>query len=75
MLLGARRLFLAMPVGTRIVQPAIGGLVIGALVGLIFARTRAVRRQRRQLVLLIVTTVALIALLAVPVVAPDLILV
>jgi chloride channel protein, CIC family len=30
-LLGARRLFLAMPASTRIIQPAIGGLIIGGI--------------------------------------------
>ncbi len=56
-------------------QAHVGGLVIGALVGLIFARTRAVRKRRRQIVLLAATALALIALLAVPVVAPQLIVV
>lgn len=56
-------------------QAHIGGLAVGALVGLIFARTRAIRRRRAQTLLLAATTVALFALLAVPIVAPNLILV
>lgn len=56
-------------------QAHLGGLVIGALVGLIFARTRAVRKRRMQVLLLIATGLGLVALLAVPIVAPQLILV
>lgn len=47
-------------------QAHVGGLMVGALVGSIYARTRTVRRQRLQPWLLGATAVALIALLAVP---------
>jgi membrane associated rhomboid family serine protease len=47
-------------------QAHVGGLAVGALVGLIYARTRAVRQQGLQRVLLIVTSLALLALLVVP---------
>ncbi|MDF2563400.1 MAG: rhomboid family intrarane serine protease [Microbacterium sp.] len=47
-------------------QAHVGGLAVGALVGLIYARTRTIRRQRLQVWLLGATTAALIALLAVP---------
>lgn len=47
-------------------QAHLGGLAVGALVGLIYARTRAIRKQRLQGVLLGVTAVGLLALLAVP---------
>ncbi len=50
-------------------QAHLGGLVTGALVGLIYARTRTAARRRLQTGLLIGLTVALIALLAVPAVA------
>ncbi len=48
-------------------QAHVGGLAVGALVGLIYARTRAIRQQRTQKLLLIATAVGLVALLAVPV--------
>ncbi len=47
-------------------QAHLGGLAVGALVGLIYARTRAVRQQRTQALLLLVTAVGLLALLLVP---------
>lgn len=47
-------------------QAHIGGGLVGALIGLIFARTRAVRMQRRQIWLLIAVAAGLLALLAVP---------
>ncbi|WJM15748.1 rhomboid family intramembrane serine protease [Microbacterium arborescens] len=47
-------------------QAHVGGLAVGALVGLIYARTRTIRRQRLQIWLLGATAVGLIALLAVP---------
>ncbi len=48
-------------------QAHVGGLVTGALVGLIYARTRSVRQRALQIGLLVATTVGLLALLLVPV--------
>ncbi|MDR6167957.1 membrane associated rhomboid family serine protease [Microbacterium paludicola] len=47
-------------------QAHVGGLAAGALVGLIYARTRTVRRRKLQIWLLGATAAALVALLAVP---------
>jgi membrane associated rhomboid family serine protease len=47
-------------------QAHLGGLVVGALVGLIYARTRSVRRRALQIVLLVAVAAGLIALLALP---------
>ena len=47
-------------------QAHIGGGLVGALVGLIFARTRAIRQQRTQKLLLAATGVGLLALLVIP---------
>ena len=47
-------------------QAHVGGLVVGALVGLIFARTRSVRRRGLQIGLLIALTLGLLALLLIP---------
>ncbi len=47
-------------------QAHIGGGLVGALVGFIFARTRAIRQQRTQVWLLVAVAVGLVALLAVP---------
>jgi len=47
-------------------QAHVGGLAIGALVGLIYARTRAIRQQRTQRLLLITVAVGLFALLLIP---------
>jgi membrane associated rhomboid family serine protease len=47
-------------------QAHVGGLLVGALVGLIYARTRSVRRRMLQVWLLIALTAALLALLLVP---------
>ncbi|MGZ0066701.1 rhomboid family intramembrane serine protease [Microbacterium arborescens] len=47
-------------------QAHVGGLTVGALVGLIYARTRTIRRRKLQIWLLGATAAALIALLAVP---------
>ncbi|MEZ3161844.1 rhomboid family intramembrane serine protease [Microbacterium sp. BWT-B31] len=49
-------------------QAHVGGLVVGALVGLIYARTRALRQRTMQIWLLVGLTVALLALLAIPVI-------
>ncbi len=48
-------------------QAHVGGLAVGALVGLIYARTRAIRRQRAQALLLAATAAGLVLLLLVPV--------
>ena len=47
-------------------QAHVGGLVVGALVGLIYARTRSVRRRGLQIGLLAGLTLALLALLLIP---------
>ncbi|MFS0713413.1 rhomboid family intramembrane serine protease [Microbacterium sp. 2P01SA-2] len=47
-------------------QAHVGGLAVGALVGLIYARTRTIRRRQLQIWLLGATAAGLIALLAVP---------
>ena len=47
-------------------QAHIGGGLVGALIGFIFARTRAVRQRRTQIWLLIAVAVGLLALLGVP---------
>ncbi len=47
-------------------QAHIGGGLVGALIGFIFARTRAVRQRRTQVWLLVAVGVGLLALLAVP---------
>lgn len=47
-------------------QAHVGGLAVGALIGLIFARTRSARRQGLQVGLLTTTTVGLLALLLLP---------
>lgn len=47
-------------------QAHLGGLVVGALVGLIYARTRLARQRSVQIGLLVVLAVALFALLAIP---------
>jgi len=47
-------------------QAHIGGLVVGALVGFIYARTRAIRQQGTQRWLLIAVAAGLLALLLVP---------
>jgi membrane associated rhomboid family serine protease len=50
-------------------QAHLGGIVVGALVGLIYARTRSIRQRPVQIALLVVVTVALFALLVIPAVA------
>ena len=47
-------------------QAHLGGLITGAGVGLIYARTRAATQKRVQIVLLVLLSVLLIALLAIP---------
>ena len=47
-------------------QAHVGGLAVGALVGLIYARTRSVRRQGLQIGLLVGLTLTLLALLLIP---------
>jgi membrane associated rhomboid family serine protease len=47
-------------------QAHVGGLAVGALIGLIFARTRSARRRGLQVGLLATTTVGLLALLLLP---------
>lgn len=47
-------------------QAHLGGLVVGALIGLVFARTRTRARQPLQIGLLVAIGVGLLALLAIP---------
>jgi membrane associated rhomboid family serine protease len=47
-------------------QAHVGGLAVGALIGLIFARTRSARRRGLQVGLLTTSTVGLLALLLLP---------
>lgn len=47
-------------------QAHLGGLIAGAAVGFIYARTRAIRQRRLQIGLLVALTVVLLALLAIP---------
>lgn len=47
-------------------QAHVGGLVVGALVGLVYARTRSVRRRGLQIGLLVLIALVLLALLLVP---------
>ena len=49
-------------------QAHLGGFIVGAALGFIFARTRARRQQRLQLWLLVGVTIVLLALLIIPVI-------
>ncbi|WP_292830766.1 rhomboid family intramembrane serine protease [Microbacterium sp.] len=66
-LLGLNLLITFLPGSNIAWQAHIGGGLVGALIGFIFARTRALRLQRRQIWLLIAVGAGLIALLAIPV--------
>ncbi len=48
-------------------QAHVGGLVAGAIAGLVYARTRQRRQRPLQIGLLVAESIALIALLVVPV--------
>ncbi len=48
-------------------QAHLGGFIVGAALGFIFARTRALRQQRLQQGLLVGVTIVLLALLVIPV--------
>ncbi len=65
-LLGLNLVITFLPGSNIAWQAHIGGGLVGALVGFIFARTRAIRLQRRQLWLLVAVGAGLLALLAVP---------
>lgn len=65
-LLGLNLLITFLPGSGIAWQAHIGGGLVGALVGFIFARTRAIRQQRTQVWLLVAVAVGLVALLAVP---------
>lgn len=65
-LLGLNLLITFLPGSNIAWQAHIGGGLVGALIGFVFARTRAVRQQRTQVLLLIAVGVGLLALLAVP---------
>lgn len=67
-LLGLNLLITFLPGSNIAWQAHIGGGLVGALVGFIFARTRAIRQQRRQVLLLVAVGVGLLALLVVPLV-------
>jgi membrane associated rhomboid family serine protease len=55
-------------------QAHVGGLVVGALVGFIYARTRSPRQRNLQIWLLVAVGAGLVALLFVPVLLPQLVL-
>jgi membrane associated rhomboid family serine protease len=61
-LLGLNLVFTFLPGSSISWQAHIGGGLVGALVGLIFARTRAIRQQRRQALLLVGVGVGLVAI-------------
>ena len=65
-LLGLNLVFTFLPGSNISWQAHIGGGLVGALVGLIFARTRAVRQRRTQVWLLIATGAGLAVLTAAP---------
>jgi membrane associated rhomboid family serine protease len=47
-------------------QAHVGGLIAGAAVGFVYARTRRVDQRRLQTILLVITTIVLLALLVIP---------
>lgn len=65
-LLGLNLVISFLPGGNVAWQAHIGGGLVGALIGFIFARTRAVRQRRTQIWLLIAVAVGLLALPAIP---------
>lgn len=65
-LLGINLVFTFLPGSNIAWQAHIGGGLVGALIGFIFARTRAVRQRRRQIWLLVAVGAGLLALLALP---------
>lgn len=65
-LLGLNLLITFLPGSNIAWQAHIGGGLVGALIGFIFARTRAIRQRRTQVGLLIAVAAGLLALLAVP---------
>ncbi|MFT4052441.1 MAG: rhomboid family intramembrane serine protease [Microbacterium sp.] len=66
-LLGLNLVITFLPGSTIAWQAHIGGGLVGALIGFIFARTRAIRQQRRQIWLLVAVGVGLLTLLAISV--------
>lgn len=66
-LLGLNLVITFLPGSNIAWQAHIGGGLVGALIGFVFARTRAVRQRRTQIWLLVAIGVGLLALLAVPV--------
>ena len=66
MILGLNLVITFLPGSNIAWQAHIGGGLVGALIGFIFARTRAVRQRRTQIWLLIAVAVGLLALLGVP---------
>ncbi|MBN9215123.1 MAG: rhomboid family intramembrane serine protease [Microbacterium sp. SCN 70-200] len=65
-LLGLNLLITFLPGSNIAWQAHIGGGLVGALIGFIFARTRAIRQRRTQIWLLVAVAAGLLALLAVP---------
>lgn len=65
-LLGINLVITFLPGSNIAWQAHIGGGLVGALIGVIFARTRKIRQQRTQIWLLIAVGVGLLGLLAVP---------
>lgn len=66
-LLGLNLVITFLPGSNIAWQAHIGGGLVGALIGFIFARTRAMRQQRTQAWLLVATGAGLLALLTIPV--------
>jgi len=65
-LLGINLVITFLPGSNIAWQAHIGGGLVGALIGVIFARTRKIRQRRTQILLLIAVGVGLVGLLAVP---------
>jgi len=65
-LLGINLVITFLPGSNIAWQAHIGGGLVGALIGVIFARTRKIRQQRTQIWLLVAVGVGLAGLLAVP---------
>lgn len=65
-LLGLNLVLTFLPGSNIAWQAHIGGGITGALIGFVFARTRAIRQRRTQIWLLVAVAVGLLALLAVP---------
>ncbi|MBF4562605.1 rhomboid family intramembrane serine protease [Microbacterium sp. VKM Ac-2870] len=65
-LLGINLVITFLPGSNIAWQAHIGGGLVGALIGVVFARTRKISQQRTQIWLLVAVGVSLLALLAIP---------